>query len=330
MPGAHGVMIFFVLSGFLITWLLLKENERAGTISLAGFYRRRVLRIFPAFYIYWLLLVALLLVTGKAIPWAHAWSAFFYMSNYYLALHGDPSNGFSHTWSLAIEEQFYLLWPLLFLIWRKNLKRLAIFIATLVAAVWVYRAGLTYVLRVDQSYIYAAFDTRLDHLMMGCLLAVLLRIEALTFLWRATTAHLLLPLVTIALLLVSIYVGNAYVYRYRDVFGFALDPLLIAILLTQLIALSDTSLWSWTEWRVMKFLGRVSYSLYLYQQITLYPVRKVLGGQPVVLQLAAAILVTVIVATLSYYLIEQPFLKLKDRRRRRGKPASPHSPEASG
>lgn len=123
-PGTQGVMIFFVLSGFLITWLLLKENERYGSVSLAGFYKRRTLRIFPAFYVYWLIVVTLLIGTGRAVPWPHAWSSLLYVSNYYSAINGDPNNGFSHTWSLAIEEQFYLLWPLVFLMLRANLRKM--------------------------------------------------------------------------------------------------------------------------------------------------------------------------------------------------------------
>src|SRR5262245_22242535 len=113
-PGGSGVTMFFVLSGFLITWLLLKEHEKNGKISLKGFYRRRILRIFPAFYAYWLGLVFLLLITGKSILWPHAIASFVYLTNYYNAILGDPNTGFSHTWSLAIEEQFYLLWPFFF------------------------------------------------------------------------------------------------------------------------------------------------------------------------------------------------------------------------
>ncbi|HMB27009.1 MAG TPA: acyltransferase, partial [Blastocatellia bacterium] len=108
-PGGLGVTMFFVLSGFLITWLLLKENGKYGDVSLKGFYLRRVLRIFPAFYVYWTALVFLLLLKGKDVLWPHAISSFFYVSDYYNAILGDPNNGFSHTWSLAIEEQFYLL-----------------------------------------------------------------------------------------------------------------------------------------------------------------------------------------------------------------------------
>lgn len=315
-PGAHGVMIFFVLSGFLITWLLIKENEKTGTISLTGFFKRRTLRIFPAFYAYWLLLVGYLLVTRRPVLWPHAWSSFFYVSNYYIAVHGDPNNGFSHTWSLAIEEQFYLLWPLVFLLWRRSLARTATFLVVLILTVWVYRAVLCFGFAMSQDYIYAAFDTRLDELMVGCLTAIIIKQGRLSVFWRAATAHALLPLVTIALILVSIFIGDAYIYRYRDVFGFAIEPPLIAILLVQMIVLSTTPLWSWTEWPVLKFLGRISYSLYLYQQLTLAPAKRMFGSYPLMVQLIAAILITIIVAAISFYVIEQPFLKLKGMRLR--------------
>jgi peptidoglycan/LPS O-acetylase OafA/YrhL len=313
-PGGHGVMMFFVLSGFLITWLLLKENERNGNISLKGFYTRRVLRIFPAFYVYWLLVVGLLLSTSRQVPWAHAWSAFFYVSNYYGALHHHPENSFSHTWSLAIEEQFYLLWPVLFILWRRSLARMTVGLVALIGAVWIYRAVLCLVFNVDQSYIYSAFDTRLDHLMVGCLLAVLIKREALKSFWNRACAHAALPLLTIALLLASIFLGGAYVYRYRDVFGFAFEPVLIAVLIAQFVSLSVTPWWRWLNARALRFLGRISYPLYLYQQMTLYPARRVLAAYPVLVQLGAAICLTIGVAAISYYVVERPFLKLKDRR----------------
>jgi peptidoglycan/LPS O-acetylase OafA/YrhL len=314
-PGAHGVMIFFVLSGFLITWLLLKENERFGTVSLAGFYRRRTLRIFPAFYVYWFIVVALLVGTGRSVLWSHAWSALTYTSNYYSAINGDPNNGFSHTWSLAIEEQFYLLWPFVFLMLRGNLKRMTVFLIGLIGAVWAYRCLLCFGFHVDQAYIYAAFDTRLDELMVGCLLAVLLKKEALSPLWRAVSSSAFSPLVTLGVLAISIYGGELYIARYRDVVGFALEPLLVAVLVVQLISLSSTRLWGWTEWGVVRFLGRISYSLYLYQQLTLHAVRKALGAYPVILQLTIAILVTMALAILSHYLIERPFLRVRFRPR---------------
>jgi peptidoglycan/LPS O-acetylase OafA/YrhL len=86
---------------------------------------------------------------------------------------------------------------------------------------------------------------------------------------------------------------------------------LFALLVVQLIRFCTSLPWRWIEWPVLRYLGRISYSLYLYQQITLYPVREALAAQPVIIQLAAAIILTVVVATASYYLIERPFLKLK-------------------
>lgn len=310
-PGGRGVTAFFVLSGLLITWLLLKENDKTGTISISSFYIRRVRRILPAFYCYCAVLIGLLLLKNHDIPWPHAWSSIFHTSNYYIALSGDPGNGFSHTWSLAIEEQFYILWPLAFLIWRKNPVRLTLYLVGIIGAVWLYRALLVFLFNVDQAYIYAAFDTRLDHLMVGCLLAVSLKRGLLRSFWKAVCSRVYLPLMTVVLLTASIFLGELFYDRYRDVFGFAVEPILFAVLVVQLVSLSSSWLWKWLEWPVLRYLGRISYSLYLYQQITLYPVRKVLASQPVILQLAAAIIFTVIVASASYYFVERPFLNLK-------------------
>ncbi len=310
-PGGHGVMIFFVLSGFLITWLLLKENEQDGTVSLKGFYLRRILRIFPAFYGYWFFVAGLLWLTGKPILWPHAWSSFFYVSNYYSALHQHPENVFSHTWSLAIEEQFYLLWPVLFIWWRRSLTRLVSGLSALIGAVWIYRVALCLIFDASRSYIYSAFETRLDHLMVGCLLAVLLKRGTFKPLWERACAHAALPLLTVGLILASIFLGGAHIYRYRDIFGYAVEPLLIAVLIMQLVSLSATPWWSWIDARPLKFLGRISYSLYLYQQIAIHPVKHALAAYPVVVQLGAAICVTLLMAVISYYLVEQPFLRLK-------------------
>ena len=106
--------MFFVLSGFLITWLLLNEEKRWVNISLKLFYVRRSLRIFPAFYVFWFLVVGTGVIMGKRLAAGQAVSSLFYLTNYYQVLFGDPDTALSHTWSLAIEEQFYLLWPLAF------------------------------------------------------------------------------------------------------------------------------------------------------------------------------------------------------------------------
>jgi len=313
-PGAHGVLIFFVLSGFLITWLLLKENEKYGRISLKGFYRRRVLRIFPAFYFYWMLLVAILLLGHHEIVWLHTISSFLYLSNYYQAIFGDPNNGFSHTWSLAIEEQFYLFWPFLFATFRRDLKKMTVFLVGLIGSVWIYRCILYFVFHVNHNYFYAAFDTRLDSLMVGCLLAVLLKRGVLVGFWETVCRGYAPPVLTILLFWTSVFAGPVLIPRYRDFIGLAIEPVLIAVIIVQAIALSPTSLFKWLEWSWVRFLGQISYSLYLYQQLTLQSVHKRLGGQPELVQLSAAVAVTILAACFSFYVIERPFLKLKDKK----------------
>ncbi len=319
-PAGDGVMVFFVLSGFLITWLLLAEDGRYGRISLSGFYRRRVLRIFPAFYCYWLLVVLLLLFTHKHVLWGNAFSAFLYFGDYYNAAFGDPNTAFSHTWSLGIEEQFYLLWPLIFSRFRHNLGKMTIFLCGLISAVWIYRLVLCFALHVSQGWIYASFDTRMDHLMVGCLLAVLLKRGVLMPFWKAVCAHPWLPLITLGLLACSIYDGRFLIGRYRDIVGFALEPLLIAVFVVQMIVFCSKRLWHWIEWPVTRYLGRISYSLYLYQQILLFSIRKRLSGHSVIVQLAFAVLFTTFVATVSYFVIERPFLRFRSAARPQTKP----------
>jgi peptidoglycan/LPS O-acetylase OafA/YrhL len=313
-PGAHGVLIFFVMSGFLITWLLLKENEKHGRVSLSGFYRRRVLRIFPAFYFYWALLVTILLLGHHEIIWPQTISSFLYLSNYYQAIFGDPNNGFSHTWSLAIEEQFYLFWPFLFAKFRHDLKKMTVFLVGLIGSVWIYRCILYFGLHASQEYFYAAFDARLDSLMVGCLLAVLLKRGALMRFWESVCRGYAAPVFAILLFVTSVFLGPVLFPRYRDVIGLAIEPLLIAVIIVQAIALSSTSLFKWMEWGWVRFLGQISYSLYLYQQLTLQSVHKRLIGQPEIVQLSAAVAVTILAACFSFYVIERPFLKLKDRK----------------
>lgn len=310
-PSAYGVLMFFVLSGFLITWLMLQEEARTGGVSLRAFYVRRTLRIFPAFYVYWFGLVGLLLLLGRMREWPQAWSAFFYVSNYYNALHGDPNTGLSHTWSLATEEQFYLLWPPLFVALGRRARHLPVVLGGAIVALWAYRLALVEVLHVDQAYRYAAFDTRCDALLVGVLTAVLLHRGLLPGLWRSLTASPVLPAVTAGLLLLVIRGGSSE--RYRDAVGFTLAAPLVAILLVQLLALHAAAPWRFLEHPAIRYVGRISYSLYLYQQVTLDVGKKLAHAYPYGVQLASALALTLVVASASYYLVEKPFLRLKDR-----------------
>lgn len=311
-PGGLGVLMFFVISGFLITWLLLKENAKRRDVSLRGFYTRRAMRIFPAFYGYAALLLGLLLVTHRPVIWSQAAAALLYYNDYYQAILGDPNTGFSHTWSLSVEEQFYLAWPLLFLWGRNRPAQLARVLTGGIVAVWVYRAVLKYGFHVWQGYFYEAFDTRADQLLLGCLFAVLLWTGKWARVWVAVCGVPQFLAVTGALV-VSVLVESRMGAEYRDVFGFPIDTVLVALMLVQLISLRDHAAVAWMQAAPVRYLGRISYSLYLYQQLVLPVVESALRRYDPAVRVSVAVALVVGTASASFYLIEKPFLLLKDR-----------------
>lgn len=311
-PGAYGVTAFFVLSGFLITWLLLREYDGNGTVALRAFYMRRTLRIAPAFLAYWVLVVAYLLWRGRDVPWPHAFSALAYVSNYYNAINGDPNTAFSHTWSLSTEEQFYLLWPgALLLLLRARARALPTVLA-LVVALWAYRAALAFVFDVGQAYLYAAFDARCDALLVGCALALMLKDNRYPGAWTRLTARPSYLAITAALATLA-SVGDMWagVWWYQAVVGNAVVPVLIAVAIVQAIAASQAPMWRWLESPVLLYLGRLSYSMYLWQQVTVHAATVRLGAYPAWARAGAALALTVAFAHLSYNLIERPFLRWK-------------------
>ncbi len=310
--GGEGVLMFFTLSGFLITWTLLRENDETGAVSLRRFYLRRSLRIFPAFYWYAAVLLGVPLLRYGTLVRPEITAALLYFDNYYQALHGDPNTGFSHTWSLAVEEQFYLLWPLTFLLLRKNYRRLSQVLTGAILAIWVYREVLIFVFGVRERYIYRAFDTRADNLLIGCLLAVMLRAGYFPRLWNWISARPWFAF-TIAGLLALSSVADTQWPSYRHNLDFMVNPLLTAVWIAQLIALRGVAPWSWMNWQWVRYLGRISYSIYLYQQLVMIAARDRLSHLPAVVQLPALIAIIVAIASASYFFVERPFLKLKNR-----------------
>ncbi|MEX0870758.1 MAG: acyltransferase, partial [Aquisalimonadaceae bacterium] len=172
----HGVSGFFVLSGFLITWLLLQEYETHKTVSLKHFFLRRAYRIFPAYYAFLAFSISMDLWRGNSDIEPLIWPGVFYLVNYYNAIEGHASASIAHAWSLAVEEQFYLIWPVLFLfLVRRGQAWLVAGLLGLILLVASWRSIAFSVLDLGPSYVYNAFDTRFDNLAVGCLLAVLLK-----------------------------------------------------------------------------------------------------------------------------------------------------------
>jgi peptidoglycan/LPS O-acetylase OafA/YrhL len=309
-PGDLGVSAFFVLSGFLITWLLLKENRATGGVSLSRFYRRRVLRIFPAYYAF--LAVSFAIDYLRNDPWSPTLraSAAFYVVNYFNAFFGHPNTSVAHAWSLALEEQFYLLWPFTFLLLRRRSGRVTIgMTAAIVAVVVLWRSVAFLAIDASTAYVYNAFETRFDNIAIGCLLALLLERESLTGAVRATVRWSWLPVLTLALLVISrVFLPTTYHYSL----GLTVDAALIAIFIAQVLQLYRARLWAWLELSLVRYLGTISYPLYLYHQWGFGAVRP-LHDLPAGLQFLLGTLVCIAVASCSYFVIERPFLRLKRR-----------------
>jgi peptidoglycan/LPS O-acetylase OafA/YrhL len=146
--------------------------------------------------------------------------------------------------------------------------------------------------------------------MVGCLLAVLMKRRVLMNVWHNVSRRPVLPLLTCSLFAASIFAGPALIPRYRDFIGFAVDPVMVAILIVQMISLSSTAYFGWLDWRPVRFLGDISYSLYLWQQLTLGLTNHL--HFPVLVRLSIALVLTITAASVSYYAIERPFLRLKN------------------
>ncbi len=311
LPGGTGVLLFFVLSGFLITWLLLEEAQNTGRVSLRNFYIRRALRILPAFYVYAAAVLAMAWVRHRPVNYAQLTAALLYVNNYWQGIHGDPNTGFSHTWSLAVEEQFYILWPMLFLSLRRNPARMARVLTCAILAVWIYRLVLVFVFHVNQGYLYEAFDTRADSLMLGCLLAVLLHEGFAARLFRIACSGRWTVLLTLLLFGLSAVAESRSAFDYRDTIGFALNGTLAFFLIAQVIPGRGPA--GLLNWAPIRYLGRISYSLYLWQQIAVPVAEKALAGVHPALRLAGEFAAVTAVASASWFCVEKPILGLKKR-----------------
>ena len=306
--GAHiGVDIFFVLSGFLITALLCREYERYGRISLKNFYIRRLLRLTPALA---LLLGVLCVYTlanktgAELVKSANAivYSAL-YLSDFALAFGFAPLGSLEHTWSLAIEEHFYLLYPLaLVLLFGKNLSRrtIATVFGVLIVVIAFHRGFLWGPASHEVARVFYGFDTRVDGLLAGCLLGLIAswgKMPPVKW-FQAFPAVLVL---SFAVVFVSW--DSAY-YAY----GLPLINLSTAIVLAFVL----TSRPRWLANKTLVWVGTISYGLYLWHNLVFILVRERITESPWLILILGSI-ISIPCAAISYYLLEKPCLKFKER-----------------
>jgi peptidoglycan/LPS O-acetylase OafA/YrhL len=288
--GNLGVRVFFVISGFIITTLLLTELQREGSASLTSFYRRRAFRILPAYYTFLGTLMLLSAFRGGDATWTKVWPAIIFAANY---IHVPLVVG--HTWSLAVEEQFYLLWPAMLLL---GLRKSHVACITILFAAPLFR--LSAFLGLWPTSPRYAFECVADALAIGCLLAILRdRLWENSVYRRFVSSPLsLLPLL-MAILLIAVEQKNRGAIYYTA--GLSTLNLGIAIALDRYMRVPGSMIGRLLNLAPVVWFGVLSYSLYLWQQLFAW------APLPTALKL----LFMIGCAALSYYAIERPFQRLR-------------------
>lgn len=314
--AALGVQIFFVISGYLITKLLLLEREKTGKINIRDFYIRRALRIFPVFFLYILVLIILKysLVPDIFTDYKLILFAVLYLWNYkqYFIKESVTDHGnfhMAHFWSLSMEEQFYLLWPVVFI--KNNKERLIKITIIMMFIIPVIRVAGYFLMPGSRAEATIMLHTAGDTIIMGCFGALLEQTACFKErLIKILSSNLLIIVVFGFLFIISPLLGIHLKGIYTLTVGQSLNNLCILILLFWTVYI-PSRISSVLNSKVLVHIGVLSYSLYIWQAIFMshkinfwtnhFP-------QNIFFSFAAGFI--------SYYLIEKPILRLKNRFKR--------------
>ena len=309
--GSAGVFIFFEISGFLITTLLLKEDAKRGSVSLKGFYLRRAFRILPPLYLYVGVIVLLgLLGHFHVAPIDVVGSAFFFHN-----LVGGGTWALEHLWSISVEEQFYLVWPFV-LIYCLRCKGLAaryaaakfpaaIILLSPFLRVALYMTGNPALKVASISYL------RFDFIMFGCLVALLQNTPRFEALYQACTRFWWAPPAVMLLC-------NALSARFQNYFdltvGFTINGFAIAMFLLWSTRNAQSVVGRFLNSWGMAKIGVLSYSIYLWQTLFLHEGNQsVFARVPWLGTFPGNWLGFLLAGAGSYYIVEQPSLRWRDR-----------------
>ena len=299
--GWMGVDLFFVLSGFLITGTLLDAKQSEAYFK--NFYARRCLRIWPLYYsllIFMFLIIPRLhaadahAIFERSSPW---WAYPFFLQNCFVAIPEEAAGALGVTWSLGIEELFYLIWPLIVRYFSSvQIKRIAIVVILLSPA-------LRFFLVLHHVNIYSNYFCRLDGLMAGALLAILLRSDAFV------------PLKHVKLACLAFLIAASLAILADDHHALWITFSMTSLASVSFLYLSLFSQWKWLQFffrnRFLTYTGIISYGLYLLHKIPLDGTKELHPNWHPFLSIAVIFVSSYLLAAISWLLLEKPFLKLK-------------------
>jgi peptidoglycan/LPS O-acetylase OafA/YrhL len=298
--GHLGVRVFFVISGFLITDLLLRELNSTKHINLGKFYLRRTLRIFPPYYFFVLIMVIVQAIGWTKLAPGDVPHALTYTVNY----HAGRSWSIGHAWSLSVEEQFYLLWPAVLLLGG---RRRGLWIAFAVIALCpLIRLGVWYhfpwLVKYEIAY---RFETVADSIAVGCILAGTQEWLKHQPVYQKILESRLFSLVPVAIFYASLFPNSS---RMSLLIGITVQNIGIAACIAWSITNYTGTIGKVLNSRAMIFLGLISYSIYLWQQPFVNP-----ESLAIVSRFPLNLLLVCAASLASYYFIERPSLKIRRR-----------------
>jgi peptidoglycan/LPS O-acetylase OafA/YrhL len=304
--GGVGVNIFFAISGLLITTRLLHGSDERGRFSLRSFYVRRIFRILPPFAVLIGVLSLLLVLRIVAVSGRDIVRAVVLASNY----GPEPGWYLAHTWSLSLEEHFYLLWPL-FLLWLTPRRAIPFaIVACLCISVWRVADIHFQIVPPTAGVVSWRTDTQVDCILWGAVIACILQVERT----RGWLVPLISPSLTIVLL--ALFIGSivalGYWPRLQHLVRF-FQPIIIGLVLAGTVLHSSSKLGKILEMPCLRWIGRISYSLYLWQQLFLIPRSEFAQSPRWIQTFPVNIVAAFAFAAVSYYVIERPAIALGHR-----------------
>lgn len=304
-----GVDIFFFISGYLLTYLLVVEKQNYGKVNIPNFYIRRGLRIWPLYF--FLIAIAPFLVNWLGEKQPVYWPTIALINNFETIWTQEWIYPFAHFWSICIEEHFYLFWPLI--VAFIPVRKLPFAITLLIGFSWGYKIYTYLFLSSNWYQLYLHTFSRMDVILLGALLAVFYIRKPFSFKlhWIST---LMISLILILLLSfddMSNYENMLNGVTRRFVYMIMMGLIMLDLLFNPRYTFNSL------VFRPLRYLGKVSYGIYMYGNILVLVVIKKLmmdhGINNIYLYFSIIIIASLVIPVISYEILEKPFLKLKQR-----------------